>query len=73
MASIQPIGIQVVLQGMHSSDNFCDEYDFYVCHKTVPNSRLFVITIKNQITYVRKCQIFTSAIKPSLIFPGVLS
>jgi hypothetical protein len=28
---------------------------------------LFVITIKNQITYVRNCQIFTSAIKLSLI------
>jgi hypothetical protein len=28
---------------------------------------LFVITIKNQITYVRNCQIFMSAIKLSLI------
>jgi hypothetical protein len=27
----------------------------------------------NRITYVRKCQIFTSAIKQSLIFSGVLS
>jgi hypothetical protein len=50
--------------------------DLYVCHKTIPNSCMFVIIIKiksNQITYVRKCQIFTSAIKLSQISAGVLS
>jgi multisubunit Na+/H+ antiporter MnhC subunit len=34
---------------------------------------LFVITIENQITYVRSCQIFTSAIKLPLILVGAVS
>jgi hypothetical protein len=34
---------------------------------------MFVITIKNQITYDHNCQIFTCAIKLSLIPADVLS
>jgi hypothetical protein len=55
-------------------------YQFFACisfcmhiEKAIPWFMLFIIIIKNQITYVCKCQIFGSAIKPSLIFVGVLS
>jgi hypothetical protein len=47
--------------------------DFYVCHKTDPNSRMFVITIKNQISSIRNCKFFTSNIKLSLIPAYILS
>jgi hypothetical protein len=48
--------------------------DLYIYHKIIPNSRMLVIIIKsNQITYVRKCQILTSAIKLPLISVDVLS